>query len=148
MIRETQLMFKVNELKEIIPKNEWRYYYLQSVENFIYHLKSFKNERTRNRMAVEIEKYLEIVFEKLNQALHPQDKAKQLLPLIWKISITYQHELGFITVNYLWILLLLIPLFIFLNTTYNWAISLGVCIITFTIYAISRFIKVKSKKFY
>lgn len=149
MIGEEDLMFKVKKLKETIPAREWRYYYLQSVENFIYHLKSFKSERTRERMANEIEKYLAIVAEKMYQTSNVHYKAKQLFPLIWKISNTYKDELSFTSrPTYLGILLLLIPLFFLLRATYNFSIAFGVCAFVFGSYVVYSYIKVKARKFY
>ncbi|NTS39867.1 hypothetical protein HRG84_03040 [Flavisolibacter sp. BT320] len=149
MIGEAELMLNVQKLKEIIPEREWRYYYLQSVENFIYHLKSFKNERTKERMASDIEKYVKIVYEKLNEASYPQDKARELLPLVWKISNTYKDELGFTRrPTYLGIVLLLIPLFFLLKTSYSFSTSLSICVFAFATYTVYSYIKVKKRKVY
>src|SRR5215210_2705669 len=110
------LYSKVESMKAMLPKREWKYYHLQSIENFIYHLKSFETERTRERMANEIEKYLELVAEKMHEELEPHDKSKQLFPSIWKLSDTYKYEVGFIQKpSYLVTFILLVALFFLLK---------------------------------
>jgi hypothetical protein len=149
MIGEDELKLEVEKLKEIIPQREWRYYYLNSVENFIYHLKSFKDERTRARMVGEIKNYLEKIYEKVNQNIYPQDKAKQLMPELWRISNTYKDELGFTSrPTYFGMLILLIPLFFILKSNYNFSIGLVICVFVFCTYVVYSYIKVKSRKIY
>lgn len=64
MIEEKELSLKLETLKETIPKKEWHYYNLHSIENFIYHLNDIKSERTREKTAVDINNYLELVSKK------------------------------------------------------------------------------------
>ena len=85
MIDECQLYVELEKVKAILQKSEWKYYHVKSVENFIYHLKSFKNERTRERMANEIGNYVKLVSEKLHEPSEVHDKRKELFPSIWKL---------------------------------------------------------------
>lgn len=109
---EQQLYQKLEEIKLPLKRSEWKYYHLNSVENFIYHLKSFRDERTKDRMAIKIEKYLEIVSEKVKEKSDVHKDAKELLPYIFKISDTYKYEIRFIQKpSYLVPLILLAGLF-------------------------------------
>jgi hypothetical protein len=96
MVENTVLNQKVTELKNLLPKREWKYYHLGSIENFIYHLKSFDNDRTREWMSDEINNYLDLAFIKVGVDLRPLEKAMDLGPLIWKISDPYKNHLGFV----------------------------------------------------
>jgi hypothetical protein len=61
MVSENELTTKLERLKSVIPKSEWKYYFLPSIENFIYHLKSFESERTRQKMEDQLNDYLDIL---------------------------------------------------------------------------------------
>jgi len=82
MPEENQLYVLIVKIKATLQKKEWKYYHLQSAENFIYHLKSFKSERTRKRMATEIEMYLNLVKEKMKESSGVHNKSKELFPII------------------------------------------------------------------
>ena len=96
MTDEQHLYIELEKIKASLPKKEWKYYHLLSVENFIYHLKNFKSERTRERMVIGIEKYIKSVSEKMHEASTVHNKSKELFPAIWELSDTYKYEIGFI----------------------------------------------------
>src|SRR5690349_17946394 len=90
------LLAELEKIKTSIDPKQWKYYYLQSVENFIFHLNSFSRERTRETTAIEILNYLMSVKEQMNIEASVHSKGKALFPAIWHILQTYKYELGFI----------------------------------------------------
>ena|SRR5438093_3451890 len=115
-VQEEELYLKLNRLKEIISKREWLCYRVIGIENFIYHLKSIKNERSRDRAAVEINKYLDLAIEMVHEEGRLFDKGRRLNPYIENIAVVYEVEAGFILKPYYRpITLLLICLFLLLN---------------------------------
>ena len=91
------LRIKLDQLKSIIPKDDWKYLHIESVENFIFHLNSIKNDRTKKRIENEIGSYLSLVEEEL--------ASKKILTVIYKdlfskklysLITFYEDELKFI----------------------------------------------------
>lgn len=148
MVDKEKLEVLFTEVKSAIPEREWKYYHIQSVDNFIYHLESFKNERTRERMIVDIGKYLQTVAQKVSEEeTRVHDKSKQLFPLIWKIAETYKFEIGFIQKpSYLVTIVLIVPLFFLLRIPLNASTSFMVCGFISVAYSIYGCFKVKAKK--
>ena len=67
IISKDFLQAKLDALKSTVERNQWKYYHIESVQNFIYHLNSFSTERTQNRMAGKINAYLSSLEEKLKK---------------------------------------------------------------------------------
>ena len=112
MIDEQKLNFELEKIKELLKKREYKYFHIESIENFIYHLKSIQNERTRERMAILIDEYISLASEKMYEPSTEHDKYKELFPSIWKLYFTYKDEVGFIRKpNFIGILMWLIPMF-------------------------------------
>lgn len=149
MSKEEQLNIELNKLKAAIPEKEWKYYHLQSVENFIYHLKSLDGERTRDRMAIEIEMYISQVADKVNEESSVYDKGKELFPAIWKMSDTYENEVGFISKpSYVITGILIVALFLVLRLFNSFLMSLGTCFFILIIYISYCYYKMKDRKFF
>lgn len=147
IMTERQLSIKFEEIKHLINRNEWKYYHLQSVENFIYHLKSFSDDRTRDRMATEIDKFLELVSEKAKKNIDVYKTGKELFPYIWKISDTYKYEIGFIQKpSYFVALILLIGLFILLKYIVSIEVAITILASFSTIYVIYCVVKTRARK--
>lgn len=147
MVDEHHLNVELERLKALLPKDEWKYYHLQSVENFIYHLKTFKSERTRERMANEIESYINLVSEKMHEASAVHKKSKELFSSIWKLSDTYKYEVGFIQrPSYLVCFILLAALFLLLKFSLNTLEALGICFLVFGTYAVYGYFKIKARR--
>jgi hypothetical protein len=147
MSDQTMLYSKLEEIKAKLEEKEWRYYYLTSVENFIYHLSNFKNERTREKVSSDIEKYLEIVVEKIDEETTSEKKAKKLFPYIWKIANIYKLELGFIKKpSWFTFSVLSITLFFLMRISFAIAESLLICVAVFTLYSAYVFLKIKTRK--
>jgi len=149
MSTEERLNIALNGIKASILKNEWKYYHIQSVENFIYHLKNLNGERTRDRMAAEIEAYMKLVAEKNKEELSLHDKSKELFPAIWKMSDTYKYEVGFIQKpSYITIGILIVGLIFVLLIFSTLLVSLATCTIILIIYLSYCYFKMKDRKFY
>lgn len=149
MIEEKELSLKLETLKETIPKQEWHYYNLHSIENFIYHLNDIKSERTREKTAVDINNYLELVSKKINENSTTFDKGKALFQYLWPICDIYKYEVGFIRrPDFLITPFLFILLFFFLRLPLYFLQALIISVACFVIYLFYGFLKIKSKKVY
>ena len=96
VLKET-LQEKLEAITQSITRKQWKYYHVESVQNFIYHLYSFPSERTQARMAVKISNYLSMLQEKINKEPDVHSLARELYPTIWSIADEYKHGLGFIS---------------------------------------------------
>lgn len=144
---EQELYRKLDEIKLPLDRSEWKHYHLNSVENFIYHLKSFSSEKTRVRMVIEIEKYLELVSEKASVKSDVHKKGKELFHSIWKIADTYKYEIGFIQrPSYLVVLILSAGLFFVLKISVSTTIALVICASLAVLYAVYGYLKTRSRK--
>ena len=54
-LSKTFLLEKLNSIKQFISKSEFRYYHIDSIDNFIIHIDKFNSERTSVRMAHQID---------------------------------------------------------------------------------------------
>jgi hypothetical protein len=91
------LQSRLDALKSTIEKKQWKYYHIESVQNFIYHLTSFPCERTQYRMAGKINAYLSLLEERVKREHDIHELARELYPSIWSISDEYKNGLGFIS---------------------------------------------------
>lgn len=149
MIPQEDLYLKLDALKEVIPKKKWKYYHLTSIENFIFHLGSIKNERSRERMTLEINNYIDVASQRVNDGSRLVDKSKELFASVWELSDLYRYEVGFIKKpDYLIIFLIVLPLFFLLKLSLNTLQALIVAIIGFAAYALYGYFKVKARKVY
>ncbi|HLO81376.1 MAG TPA: hypothetical protein VK166_10475 [Chitinophagaceae bacterium] len=149
MVDDIILNEKVAELKKLLPKREWKYYHLSAIENFIFHLKSIENERTRDWMSKEINNYLELALTKVDIDARPLVKAMDLGPLIWKMSDTYKYQVGFVRNPDLLIttVLAVISFFVF-KSILSSSSSLILCTVGYSAYLTYAYIKKKNKKVY
>lgn len=144
------LQSKLEVIKSIIPKDEWKYFHIESVENFIFHLDSIKNDRTKKRIENEINSYLGLVEEELANKKSLTDIYKDLYSKkLYSIVTFYEDELKFIKRPYyplaiLFFIILFIVLFKIFNI-YAAIIIVSLIILSYTVYASS---KIKSKKYY
>lgn len=149
MLKGEQLSIELDKVKDAIPKKEWKYYHFQSVENFIYHLKNLNGERMRERMAAEIEVYIKVVADKVNDESDIHDKSKELFPAIWKMSDTYKYEVGFIQKpSYLITGILIVGLFFVLLSFNSLLVSLGTCTLILVIYFCYCYFKMRDRKYF
>jgi hypothetical protein len=149
MIEETELYLKLEFLKTNIPKNEWKYYRLLQIENFIYHLKNIKNERTREKAADDINDFLGFALEKSTELLSPIEKGKALFPVFWRLCDLYTYELGFIRKPDIIITSVIFSfLFIFFRFFYNNSAAFVITFCFFLLYMFYAYPKLKAKKVY
>ena len=144
------LRIKLDQLKSIIPKDDWKYLHIESVENFIFHLNSIKNDRTKKRIENEIGSYLSLVEEEL--------ASKKILTVIYKdlfskklysLITFYEDELKFIKKpHYLFTVLCFTILFFVLFKVFNIYIAIIVTIILIVSYLIYTGSKIKAKRYY
>jgi hypothetical protein len=124
MSTQERLFLELEQKKALVEKDEWKYYYFEILENFIYHIPNLKDRRTRNEAVIEIEKYLSLVGDKINSQSTKYEKGKELLPHLWKLGITYKNEAGFILKpNYVVVAILIIGLFLLTKLSFNTLIS-------------------------
>lgn len=140
-----------NRLKDSIPKKEWQYYHIESLENFIYHLNSFSNDRTRNRVMESLINYMNVITEISRKEdvdyinIYRDLNRKYIYPL----GNIYSDELGFVLKPDVHILLLaLIVLFIIMYFLLSLALAVVIIIVLagFIFFYYSQ--KLKQKKFY
>lgn len=149
LISKETLQEELDVLKSGIAKRQWRYYYIESIHNFIYHLDSFPSERTQERIAGKIKDYLDLLKKRTNEEHDVHDLAKQLFPDVWKLSREYVDFLGFIKKpSYSIRIALGVILFFVLKSSFDTWIALGsVSIIAITTTAYSEF-KIKKRKYW
>ena len=149
MTPEDELYSKLNELKQTIPKREWRYYHLLAIDNFIYHLRSIKNERSRIRTADGIGNLLQLVSTKLNDNSRLIDKGKALAPSVWQLSDIYRYEVGFIAKPDFFIMSIVgVCLFFLLQISFNALQSLIITVIICSVYSFYAYLKTRARKVY
>ena len=137
------LQEKLDAISHGFTKRQKKYYYIESIQNFIYHLNSFPSERTQKRMADAIHSYLFLLQEKLSEEHDLHLLAKELLPHVWKIGNAYKDELGFINKpSYSFRLIFGLALFFILKSSFDVWIALGIV----TILAITTTIHVEMKR--
>ena len=149
VISKETLQEELDVLKSDIAKRQWRYYYIESIQNFIHHLDSFPSERTQMRIAAEINAYLVLLKEKISDEHDVHKLAKQLFPAVWKISREYVDFLGFIKKPSYFIRIALgVILFFILKSSFDTWTALGsVSIIAIATTAYSEF-KIKKRKYW
>ena len=144
------LQTKLELIKSIIPKDEWKYFYIESVENFIFHLNSIKKDRAKERIENEINSYLILVEEQLATQKSLADIYKDLYSKkLYSIVTFYEDELKFIKKPYypltiLFFIMLFIVLFKIFNI-YAAIIIVTLLVVSYMIYTSS---KIKAKKYY
>src|SRR5215210_9105478 len=108
MVEQEELSIRLQTLKRMLSKREWKYYHIYSLENFIYHIDSIKNERCRQRVAIEINNYFDLANKKIAEESTLMIKGKELAGPIWELSYVYKVEVGFIQKPHLIITLFLV----------------------------------------
>lgn len=117
---EDVLEQKLNIVKERIPKEKWQYFHIESLQNFILHVNSISNIRTKERVIKEIDSYLSLVmevdFSTIDEGI---EYKKNYSGSIYKIGQLYADELGFISKPYypivgvIFVLLMLVAIYFF-----------------------------------
>ncbi|RZJ98917.1 MAG: hypothetical protein EOO46_23450 [Flavobacterium sp.] len=143
------LQVELDTIKMSTAKEQWRYYYIESIQNFIIHLHTFPSERTQTRIATEIHAYLILLKERINEDHDVHDLAKKLYPAVWKLSREYVDFLGFIKKpSYIFRFVLGAILFFLLKSSFDAWIAVGcVSFIAIATTAYSAF-KIKKRKYW
>jgi hypothetical protein len=141
---------KLQSLKSIIPKDEWKYFHIESVENFIFHLDNIESDRTRKRIENEINFFLvlvekELAGQKSLTAIYKDLYSKKL----HSIATFYQDELRFIKKPYypltiLGFIILFAVLFKFVNIFF----AIIITILSIVFYLLRTSSKIRAKKYY
>lgn len=147
---DINLMDKLSSLKARIPAEEWKYFHLESMDNFIFHLKNIAGDRTRDMIAGDLFEYLTMVESELAANKTLSDSFKDLYAeKLYPISMFYEDELKFIHKPYYPLRVILFAGYFFLlykSFTLNIAIPVWfVSVIAYIIYLWSKF---KSRKWY
>jgi hypothetical protein len=149
IILQETLQEKLDAIKRSITKGQWKYYHIEAIDNFIYHLKNLPSERTQQRVAGCIQDYLANLSDKISKEQGSFTLAKELAPHIWKISDVYRCQLHFVGKPfYLFHIVLWTILFFVFRNAFSTTIALiavaAIGVSTITYYQL----KIKSKKYY
>lgn len=147
MPTKEELQSKLETLKTKLDEREFKYYFINGIENFIFHLDNFQNLRTKEKITTQIEDYLTLAIGKVGEEEKVFEKSKKLAPFIYNIAYVYKLEQGFIKEPDLMITFLLLVIFFFLLILvlpkFN---ALLICSSLFIIYFIRGYLKTKSKR--
>lgn len=151
MIEGEKLILDLNRLKVIVPSENERYYYhIESISNFIFHLKNIQNEKIRNSASKSLNDCLEFVISKTNSSEDLSIKYKEIFSKhIYQISLTFRDELGFIQKPYIPLNIIIFAIiFLIFYFTVGWIIAL----LLVSLIAITNFLfvtyKMKKRKYY
>ena len=149
VISKETLQEELDGIKSDMPKRQWRYYYIESIQNFIYHLDNFPSERTQERIAVKIKDYLDMLRIRTSEEHDLHDLAKQLLPDVWKLSREYVDFQGFIKKpSYPFRIVLGIILYLILQNFLNNWIAFGIVAVLAVATIIHSEIKIRASKYW
>ena len=142
------LTYKLSLLKERIAEDDWWFYNLQSIDNFIFHLESIKTERQREKVYNKIMLYLYVVEERLGK----EDKylsLKNLEPLLHELSLYYHFDADFIVKPNLFIhVISLMIIIVVLKLTFNTKTALIIGLSGSVILSIYYWIKIRLRRFF
>jgi len=143
------LQEKLDVIIHSITRKKWKYYHIESIQNFIYHLNSFPSERTRERVAIKIESYLSLLQDKINEEHDVHSLARELYPSIWSIADEYKHGLDFIKKpSYFFNVIIWVGLFFILKSSFDTLIGLGVVAAIAIVTVIRTQMKIKARRYF
>lgn len=149
IISQKVLQQKLDTIQLSITKRQRLYYHIDAIANFIYHLNNLPSERTRARVANNIDDYLIMLQSKIPLEHDLTDLGKELSPYIWKIGGIYKNELGFIGKPYypfkiaFWIIL-----FFVFQYAYSTMVALGIVVAIVIGTLIYEQPKIKARKYF
>jgi hypothetical protein len=143
------LQAKLEVLKSTLEKKQWKYYHIESVQNFIYHLNSFPSERTQNRIAGKINAYFSLLEEKVKKQHDVHKLARELYPSIWSIADEYKYGLGFISKpSYMLHLFVWLAIFFILKSSFEAWIAFGVVVVIGIVTIVPTQMKIRERKYF
>jgi hypothetical protein len=143
------LQAKLEVLKSTLKKKQWKYYHIESVQNFIYHLNSFPSERTQNRIAGKINAYFSLLEEKVKKEHDVHKLARELYPSIWSIADEYKYGLGFISKpSYMLHLFVWLAIFFILKSSFEAWIAFGVVVVIGIVTIVPTQMKIRERKYF
>lgn len=149
IISKETLQEKLDAITHSITPKRWKYYHIESIQNFIFHLDSFPSERTQERMAGKLGSYLSLLQKRINQEHDLHSLARELYPSVWSIADEYKYGLGFISKpSYYFHFIIWVVLFFILKYSFAAWISFGVVAAIAIITIIRTQKKIKARKYY
>jgi hypothetical protein len=143
------LQAKLEVLKSTLEKKQWKYYHIESVQNFIYHLNSFPSERTQNRIAGKINAYFSLLEEKVKKEHDVHKLARELYPSLWSIADEYKYGLGFISKpSYMLHLFVWLAIFFILKSSFEAWIAFGVVVVIGIVTIVPTQMKIRERKYF
>ena len=143
------LQKKLNAITQSITRKQWKYYHIESVQNFIYHLYAFSSERTQERVAIKIDSYLSLLQEKISEEHDMHKLARELYPSIWNIANEYKYGIGFISKpSYFLHLVIWVALFFILKGSFGTLIGLSIVAAIAIVTVIRTQMKIKSRRYF
>ena len=101
--QEKALNDKLRVLKNLIPEERKRFFHLNTVSNFIYHLDQIKTPDDRNWIQSTLLSYLDEAMANINSM--NMEVSKQLYKSsLEKLARYYDEYLGFTMIIYLWVI--------------------------------------------
>ena len=145
----TAIVDKLNVVKESIPKENWKFYHFESVENFALHIESIKNERRKKKAYSDLFEYLDVVSRSAKDANLRQTYRDLFSNYIYNIAGIYKDELGFISKPSFPLLFGLIAvLFVIVWFLTNLRASISIIAIVSAVILFYYVYKLRAKKYY
>jgi len=149
IVSKETLQERLDVIIQSVTPRQWKYYHIECVQNFIFHLNSFPSERTQDRMAGKLDSYLSLLEKRIKQEHDLHSLARELYPLVWSIADEYKYELGFISKpSYFLHLIIWVILFFILRGSFGTWISIGVVAAIAIVTIIRTQLKIKARKYY
>lgn len=141
---------KIQILFNSIEKKFWKYYFLESLDNFIYYLDEIKSSNVHERASTMINSCLSEIDYKFNNGEYITDVYKDLYSRhIYYLGEIYKTHLGFINKPYYPIyILILIFICVVIAAISNIFISLFTVALIILIFLVSTIPKIRQRKYY
>ena len=149
IISKETLQEKLDAITQSITQKQWKYYHIECVQNFIFHLNSFPSQRTQERMASKLGSYLSLLEKRINQEHDVHRLARELYPSVWSIADEYKYGLGFISKpSYYLHFIIWVVLFFILKYSFGAWVSFIVIAPITLITIIRAQVKIKARKYF
>lgn len=147
----------IEELKETvkivfskIPIQQWRFFHIKSLENFVYYLPKIKSRTEKEEIIQAINNYLSVIDNGFEEQID-MSLGKELFEMyLYPVARKYEWRQGFIPISPIRGLIFLVPLILFflwliyLANEYAFYILGGMLLL----YILRMIIKIKQRKAY
>jgi hypothetical protein len=150
MHSKEDLLVKFKQVSELIPIEKRKYLFFDGISNFIFHLESIENPRTRERVTEYIDACLDEMLSKAKISSNLKDISdSSFASHIFKISSIYKDEVGFISKPTMPLVILVSTIFFVLGAYFTSVLfSAGLTIISLIIYFAYTQPKIRARKYF